>query len=60
MMLNIVKNIGDVQTERFTLEVYECTCGFHLGVDSTYLEQVGDVSIICPSCNEYIRIKAFD
>ena len=52
-----IKHIGDVETDKYSLEVYECKCGFHLGLDATYLEQVGDICIICPSCNEYIRIK---
>ena len=40
-----------VTTPRTVLEVYECThCGYHLGVDSTYLEQIGDVHGYCPGC----------
>ena len=49
-------DIGDVETDRFVLEVYECVCGFHLGVDATYLEQVDAIIIVCPSCEEVLTI----
>ena len=40
------------------LEVYECTgCGYHMGVDSIYLDQVGDVKGECPSCHKSFKIK---
>lgn len=39
------------QTDRYELEVVECrTCGFHLGIDASYLEQVDGVSLDCPGC----------
>jgi len=46
-----------VETDRVVLEVYECVCGYHLGVDSTYLEQVGDVHGYCPSCSKSYIIE---
>ena len=49
------KHIGNCETEDYSLEVYECECGFHLGVDATYLDQVGDVVISCPSCSQYLH-----
>ncbi len=49
--------IGEVETEKFVLEVWECKCGFHLGIDSTYLDQVGLVTITCPSCSTLISIE---
>jgi hypothetical protein len=42
-----LKSIGNEQVE---LEVIECDCGYHMGVDYTYLDQVGDFVTICPSC----------
>ena len=36
------------------LEVMECVCGFHLGVDFSYLQEVGRVDIDCPSCQTTI------
>lgn len=35
---------------RMELEYIECDCGFHLGVDATFVDQVGDFVIKCPSC----------
>ena len=49
------KFIESVSSDRVELEVYECSCGFHIGIDSSYLEQVDDVEIICPSCGELIK-----
>ena len=49
------KRIGEVQTARFVLEVYECgRCEFHIGVDASYLDQVGDMNVKCPNCNAEI------
>lgn len=49
-----MKYLGLLSNDKVELEVIECDCGFHIGVDATYLDQVTDVSIICPSCCEYI------
>ena len=48
------KYIGDVSTDTVSLEVYECKCGFHMGLDSTYIDQVGSIVIECPSCQSMI------
>lgn len=37
--------------QKTELEIVECRCGFHLGLDATYLDQVGDVVVLCPSCD---------
>lgn len=55
-----MKTIGNVETDKFSLEVIECDCGFHLGIDSTFLEQVGSVQIKCPSCNKLIQVEDYD
>lgn len=49
------KYIGDVESGRFSLEVYECSCGFHIGLDATYLEQVSAITMSCPACAETIQ-----
>jgi hypothetical protein len=49
-----MKRLKSVETEQYALEVVECDCGFHLGVDASYLDQVGDVVIACPSCSAQI------
>lgn len=51
------KYIETINTDKVELEVVECKCGFHLGIDATYLDQVGVVSIQCPSCPEFINTK---
>jgi|GEM_PF-6307461 len=55
-----MKSVESVETNKSALEVYECPCGFHLGVDATYLEQVGGVYVKCPSCGRPHRVPAFD
>jgi len=42
------------------IELYKCRCGFHLGVDSTYLEQVGDIHGFCPSCSRSYIIEGYN
>jgi len=52
-----MKELGRANTEdnKAVLDVIECQCGFHIGIDETYLEQVKQfVSISCPSCDENI------
>jgi len=49
------KFIESINSDVVELEVYECECGFHIGIDSTYLDQVDDVEIICPSCQKVIK-----
>lgn len=45
------KNCKPVDDPRSVeLEIVECACGFHLGVDATFLLQVGAVTVACPSC----------
>jgi len=55
----MTKYLQDVETEKVSLEVYECGCGFHMGIDATYLDQVGPVTIKCPSCKEQIQIEGY-
>jgi hypothetical protein len=44
------KYIESIETTKVQLEVIECDCGFHLGLDATYLDQVDEIIITCPSC----------
>ena len=50
-----MKRLTSVETEEYSLEVGECDCGYHFGVDASYLIQVGDISFRCPSCNKEIN-----
>jgi len=42
------------------LLVIECDCGFHLGLDASYLEQVHYIKIACPSCGMVIDSRETD
>jgi hypothetical protein len=69
MVMNAIKLLGSIGTasdafayahERFSIDVFECQCGFHIGLDSTFLDQVGCINIPCPSCHENIFVPAYD
>ena len=53
-----IEVLNSVETEEYSLEVIECHCGFHIGLDVTYLDQVGDIDIECPSCRKMISVTA--
>ena len=44
------RRLPSVETEKVQLEVIECDCGYHMGIDATFLDQVGDFETTCPSC----------
>jgi len=49
------------QKDKYDLEVYECTtCGFHIGIDVSYLEQRGDIRLNCPSCDDELFFAGCD
>jgi len=52
-----MKRLDGVENDQVELEVVECDCGFHLGVDATFIDQVRDVVIECPSCGTLIDTK---
>lgn len=47
--------IESLQGETATVEVVECSCGYHMGIDSTFLDQVSDMKVSCPSCGATIN-----
>jgi len=47
-----MKELLSTETEQYSLCVFECDCGFHLGLDASYLDQIGDLQVKCPSCGE--------
>ncbi len=49
-----MKYIETVSTDTVELEVIECDCGFHIGIDGTFIDQVGDLEFKCPSCQATI------
>lgn len=55
----MIKFIESVETKTVQLEVFECDCGFHIGLDFTYLDQVENISMPCPSCGALIETKEY-
>jgi hypothetical protein len=49
-----MKRLESVENDIVQLEVVECICGYHMGIDATYLDQVGDFVTRCPSCDREI------
>ena len=46
-----IKVIGEYENDKVSMIFVECNgCGYHLGVDNTYLDQVDAVTTECPSC----------
>jgi hypothetical protein len=54
------KYIESVSTSTVELEVLECGCGFHIGIDGTYLDQVGDIKLECPVCQATIDTSVIE
>jgi len=53
-----VKKLKSIETDKYSLEVYQCPNGFHIGLDASYLDQVSDmdVALLC----RHIRDKKYD
>jgi len=49
-----MKRLNSIENDKVQLEVVECDCGYHMGIDATYLVQVGDFKTDCPSCGKTI------
>lgn len=45
-----MKYIQAIENAKISMEIVECDCGYHMGFDATYLDQVGDTMAICPAC----------
>jgi len=43
------------------LEVFECDCGFHVGIDGSWLDQCEEEAkeweFLCPSCGRFIPVN---
>ena len=50
-----MKRLNSIENEQVQLEVIECDCGYHMGIDATYLDQVDDFIAPCPACNTMIE-----
>lgn len=49
-----MRRIMSVEEGKVQLEVIECDCGYHMGVDATYIEQAQDFVTCCPACGAEI------
>lgn len=49
-----MRRLPSIETDIIQLEVVECDCGYHMGIDATFLVEVGDLKIPCPSCGAII------
>jgi len=47
-----MRRLNSVENDQVQLEVFECDCGFHIGLDFTYLAQEEDLKVPCPKCGE--------
>jgi hypothetical protein len=50
-----MKRLNSIENDQVQLEVVECDCGYHMGIDATYLDQVGDFVTHCPACGVTIN-----
>jgi hypothetical protein len=50
----VMKRLNSIENDQVQLEVIECDCGFHIGLDATFIDQVQDFKINCPSCKAII------
>jgi hypothetical protein len=53
----MAKRLDSIETEQVQLEIIECSCGFHIGIDATYLDQVDDIKFMCFACNNTISTE---
>ena len=49
-----MRRLQSIENSQVSLEAVECDCGFHFGLDASYLEQEGDFVVNCPSCKKVI------
>ncbi len=49
-----MKQLKSIETDEVQLVVIECDCGFHIGLDCSYLDQKDEIKINCPNCNALI------
>jgi len=52
-----MRRLQSIENDQVQLEVIECDCGFHYGLDASYLEAEGDFKVICPACKTIINTE---
>lgn len=54
-----MKQLDSVENNQVALEVVECDCGFHLGIDAIWLDHSPNAEgfeMNCPACNRIIPV----
>jgi len=46
-----------VPYEKTEMCIIECDCGFHIGLDSTFMLQERDFTLPCPACGKLIDTR---
>lgn len=49
-----MKRLRSVENDQVQLEIGVCDCGYHFGIDATFLDQVTDFIFECPACGRKI------
>lgn len=49
-----MKRLKSIENDQVQMEIIECDCGYHMGIDATYLDQVEDFKTNCPACTAVI------
>jgi len=52
-----MKWIMDIDNNLCEMEIYECACGFHIGLDFSYLDRIAPISLNCPNCNKILNTQ---
>ena len=55
-----MKRLKPAFSDGYELDVLECGCGFHIGLDITFLDQVKEIKMPCPSCGEIIDTEKIE
>jgi len=54
------KYIESIETEEYAIEVVKCSCGYHMSFDSSYVDQVENIDLTCPSCGVITNTSEFE
>ena len=49
-----MKRLTPIETDEYSLDVIECDCGMHIGLDFSFIDQLGDIYITCPNCKKLV------
>ena len=51
----------ELHEDMVSMVYVECpSCGYHMGVDYSYLEQVGPVETLCPACGTECYVEEIE